>query len=135
MGIFSSPQSVATAPASSSRRRSDGPGVSIIAPDLTVTGDLKADGVVRVEGRVIGNLVADDQILLASGGYVEGDVHAREVVIAGEVRGRVTATGRLEIQSTAEVYGDVVTPRLLIQEGGRLNGGMRMEIPGVPVTE
>src|SRR5688572_11984672 len=134
MGIFSSTQSVATAPSSTGRRRNEAPGVSIIGPDLTVTGDLKADGVDRVEGKVIGNVFADGQILLAAGGYVEGDVHAREVVIAGEVRGRVTATGRLEIQSTAEVYGDVVTPRLVIQEGGRLNGGMRMEVPGVPVA-
>ena len=43
------------------------------------------------------------------------------------VHGTVTATERIEVQTTAHVHGDIVTPRLLIQEGGQLNGGIRME--------
>jgi cytoskeletal protein CcmA (bactofilin family) len=58
---------------------------------------------------------------------VEGDLQTREAVLAGEVHGTVLASERVEVQPTAQVHGDIVTPRLLIQEGGRINGAIRME--------
>lgn len=124
MGIFSTPPP-SNGPAA--RRRSDPNAISIIAPDMIVTGDLRAEGVVRIEGRVAGNVIAAHQILLSPGGVIEGNLDTREAVLGGEVHGTVTATERVEVQTTAQVHGDIVTPRLLIQEGGQLNGGIRME--------
>jgi cytoskeletal protein CcmA (bactofilin family) len=95
---------------------------------MTVTGDLEAGGVIRVEGRVIGNVQAGDQVLLSEGGVIEGNVAAREAVIGGRVHGSIMAAERVEVQADAVVEGDLVTPRLLIQEGGRVNGGVRMEV-------
>ncbi|MEZ4455018.1 MAG: polymer-forming cytoskeletal protein [Gemmatimonadales bacterium] len=132
MGIFSNqPNGDAAAP----RRRSDSNTVSIIAPDLLINGDLQAEGVIRIEGRVAGNVSAGNQILLSQGGVVEGDLATREAVLAGEVRGTVVASERIEVQASAQVHGDIVTPRLLIQEGGLINGAIRMETPGGPSSE
>lgn len=124
MGIFSA---TATSDGAPPRRRSDPNAVSIVASDMVVTGDLRADGVVRIEGRIAGNVHAGNQILLSQGGVVEGDLETREAVLAGEVHGTVVGTDRVEVQPTAQVHGDIITPRLLIQEGGRLNGQIRME--------
>ena len=124
MGIFSNLPAPTGAPA---RRRTDPNAISIIAPDMVVTGDLRAEGIVRIEGRVAGNVNAEHQILLSPGGVIEGNLVTREAVLGGEVHGTVTATERVEVQTTAHVHGDIVTPRLLIQEGGQLNGGIRME--------
>ncbi|MGE0553690.1 MAG: polymer-forming cytoskeletal protein [Gemmatimonadales bacterium] len=126
MGIFSNPGAEAAAP-SVPRRRVEGNALSIVAPDLVVSGDLTADGVIRIEGRVTGNVSAGQQILLSEGGVVEGDMKTREAVLGGEVRGSVTAEERIEVQPTAVVHGDLATPRLLVQEGGRVNGAVRME--------
>jgi len=117
MGIFSQSTTQNGPPAVAARRRQEAHGLSIVAPDLVVTGDLKAEGVLRVEGQVSGNVEAGGQILLSEGGVIEGDLKTREAVIAGEVRGSITAS----------VQGDILTPRLLIQEGGRVNGAVRME--------
>src|SRR5947209_2050228 len=127
MGIFSQSSTQNGPPASTARRRQEAHGLSIVAPDLVVTGDLKAEGVIRVEGQVSGNVEAGGQILLSEGGVIEGDLKTREAVIAGEVRGSITASDRVEVQATASVQGDILTPRLLIQEGGRVNGAVRME--------
>ena len=139
MGIFSS-QPAANQPAkpvppnSGERRRpreSQG-GLSIVAKDLTITGNLQAQGVIRIEGRVVGNVQAGDQVLLCDGGVVEGDVVAREAVVGGRVLGSITGEERVELQASAVVQGDIATRRLTIQEGGRVNGAVRME--GVEVT-
>lgn len=58
---------------------------------------------------------------------VEGGLETREAVIAGTVLGPVIATERVEVQATAQIHGDIVAPRLLIQEGGCINGGIKME--------
>jgi len=125
MGFFEKP----APPATGERRRQRDPqgGLSIVARDLAIAGDLQADGVIRVEGRVVGNVHAGDQVLLSEGGVIEGDVSAREVVIGGQVQGGVNGLERVELQATGVVHGDIVTRRLLIQEGGRVNGSVRME--------
>ena len=82
----------------------------------------------RVEN--FNSLYAAYQILLSSGGVIEGNLDTREAVLGGEVHGTVTAGERVEVQATAQLHGDIVTPRLLIQEGGQLNGGIRMESTG-----
>ena len=128
MGIFSN--SAPPAGGSPPKRRTEGHAVSIVASDMVVTWNLKAEGVIRVEGRVTGNVSADDQILLTLGGVIEGDLETKEAVLAGEVHGTVSATDRVEVQATAHILGDIVTPRLLIQEGGQLNGAIRMESRG-----
>ncbi len=141
MGFFSSTadtparasgnSSSAPAAAPSSRRhREAAAGLSIIAKDLTIAGDLQAAGVIRVEGRVIGNVHAGEQVLLSDGGVIEGDVVTKEAVIGGKVHGSVRADDRVEIQTSAHVHGDVISPRLLVHEGGSMNGTVKMERGG-----
>jgi cytoskeletal protein CcmA (bactofilin family) len=133
MGIFSVP-STATTPMVERRKNSlPQGGLSIVAKDLTIAGDLHAAGVIRIEGRVIGNVHAGDQVLLSEGGIIEGDVLAREAVIGGRVHGSISGEERVEVQASAVVHGDIVTRRLLIQEGGAINGAVRME--GATVLE
>src|SRR5213594_5148880 len=102
------------------------PGLSIIGAGMRVVGDIAADGVVKIEGSVNGTVRAAKQVLVARGGEVEGDVISREAIIGGQARGAIYAEERVELQSTSVVHGDVSTKRLLIQEGGEINGVLRM---------
>jgi len=102
------------------------PGLSIIGAGMHVVGDISADGVVKIEGSVNGTVRAAKQVLVARGGEVEGDVVSRGAIIGGEVRGAIYAEERVELQATSVVHGDVHTKKLLIQEGGEINGVLRM---------
>lgn len=126
MGFFSAPATTGAPPVD--RRRPGVPqgALSIVAKDLTIAGDLQAEGVIRIEGRVVGNVHAGDQVLISEGGIVEGDVVAREAVVGGRVHGCISGEDRVEIQASATVHGDVTSRRLLIQEGGQVNGCVKM---------
>jgi cytoskeletal protein CcmA (bactofilin family) len=100
--------------------------LSIIGSGMRVVGDITAEGVVKVEGIVVGTIRAGRQVLVAKGGEVEGDVVTHEAIIGGEVRGTVLADERVEIQTGSTVHGDVTCKRLLVQEGGEINGVVRM---------
>jgi cytoskeletal protein CcmA (bactofilin family) len=101
-------------------------GLSIIGTGMRVVGDIMAEGVVKVEGVVVGTVRAGRQVLVAKGGEVEGDIITREAIIGGEVRGSIQAQERVEVQATSVVHGDITTRRLFVQEGGELNGVLHM---------
>ncbi len=114
------------------RRRTDQIPFSIIASDMTVIGDLETEGVVRVEGRVKGNVRVGAQVLVAQGAVIEGDLHTQEAVIAGQVSGAIHARERVELQATATVAGDIMTPRISIIEGAKITGEVKMDAGGRP---
>src|SRR5260370_9820537 len=85
-------------------------GLSIIGTGMRVVGDITADGVVKIEGTVVGTVRALRQGLVGKGGGGEGDVISREAIIGGEVAGPIPARQPVEIQSTSVVHGDGAPP-------------------------
>lgn len=100
--------------------------LSIIGFGMTVHGDVETAGVVKVEGIVNGHVAAGQQVLVAKGGQIDGDVDTGEAVVGGRIHGAVRASLRVEIQAGAEVQGDVTTKRISVAEGAVLNGAIRM---------
>jgi cytoskeletal protein CcmA (bactofilin family) len=127
MGIFSNPARDEQGN-ELRRRRTDQIPFSIIASDMTVVGDLETEGVVRVEGRVRGTVRVGQQVLVATGAVIEGDLHTQEAVIAGQVSGAIYAKDRVELQASAVVAGDILTPRIAIVEGARVSGEVKMDM-------
>ena len=128
MAVFSS---------SSSDRSHDpaarGPGregdLSIIAPGMRVVGELGTSGVIKVEGSIEGSIRADREVLVAKGGHIEGDIFTRAAIIGGQVVGSIFADERVEVQQSATVQGDISTKKLVVQEGGEVNGRVKMGEP------
>ena len=100
--------------------------MSIISSGMRITGDLECAGVVKVDGRIDGSVTGARQVLLGRGGAVHGNVIADEVVIGGVVDGAILAAERLELQGTAMVNGDIETKSIIVLEGARINGVVRM---------
>lgn len=127
MGIFSSPARDDQGN-ELKRRRTDQIPFSIVASDMTVTGDLETEGVIRIEGRVRGTVRVGAQVLVAQGAVIEGDLHTHEAVIAGQVTGAIHARERVELQASAQVAGDIYTPRIAIVEGAKVSGEVKMDV-------
>ncbi len=102
------------------------PVISIIAPGTRVQGDVEAEGTVRIEGEVLGDVRAGKAVVVGKEGVVEGDVATQDAVLSGTVRGMVVAASRLELQSTCRVEGEVRALRMQLEEGAILNGQVTM---------
>jgi len=101
--------------------------LSIIAFGMKVLGDIETSGVIKIEGMIEGTIRGARQVLVGRQGEIKGDVHAREVVVGGKVDGTITASERVEIQGTSAVNGDIYTKSIIVLEGGRINGSVRMD--------
>jgi cytoskeletal protein CcmA (bactofilin family) len=108
--------------------------LSIVGEGMRITGELEADGVVRIEGTVEGSVRSVGQVLISPQGVVNGDVNTREAVVGGKVNGGIYAQERVEVQSGSFIDGDIITPQIVVQEGGRVNGHIRMAKPDMPAA-
>jgi cytoskeletal protein CcmA (bactofilin family) len=118
-----------------SARSSDG--YSVIDEHLTIAGDLATDGTVRIDGRIEGSLHRTDVMIIGDGACVVGDVEAREVVIGGELTGNLRVTGRVEVQKSGTVRGDIQAAAVMLAEGGKVHGHVivhPLELDVVPLV-
>lgn len=100
--------------------------LSIVSAGTTLTGDIECNGILKIEGRIDGSVRRARQVMLAKEGAVHGDVTAQEVVVGGVIHGNVSASDRLELQTTAIVNGEITTKSIIVMEGARINGGVKM---------
>ncbi len=96
--------------------------ISIIGAGMTLVGDSDTDGSLRIEGTVRGNVRAGKSVVVGRDGLVDGSVFTQDAVIAGRVSGGIHAESRLELQATSEVSGEIVAPRMQVEEGAKVQG-------------
>jgi len=98
---------------------------TIIGEGYTFTGELQGASVIRIEGKVIGNVNVDAGVVLGETGIIEGNITSQSVIIFGTVNGNIK-TAQLEIKKTGIVNGDIFADTLEIQLGARYNGQLNM---------
>jgi cytoskeletal protein CcmA (bactofilin family) len=95
---------------------------SFLGPGVGIQGALEINGELVVSGQVHGRIAAV-RLVIAAGGYVEGDVIANEVVIAGRLNGRVFAP-TVVIEEQAEIEGRIFHTNVTVARGARVTGRM-----------
>lgn len=104
--------------------------VTIIGPGTSVTGEIKSQGTIRIEGSLKGRIQCDDTIVIHETGKVQADLIGGQVIISGEVEGNVFAHDRLEITQKGKLIGNITSPRVSIAEGVVFEGKCTMKSPG-----
>lgn len=99
---------------------------TVIAPGITISGDVCGSGVVEIEGTVEGQIQLDGAVTVALTGVIKGPVQASVVNIAGRVEGSAEAREHLRLEKTGIIEGDVTSRSFVIEDGGRLNGRCTM---------
>lgn len=97
-----------------------------IGPSVTVRGDVRGPGGVRVDGVVTGSVDSDGPVVIGETGTVDGTVRGSHVVVLGRVRGDARSSGHLEIGPRGKVVGDVTVESLRVHKGGVFRGTSRM---------
>jgi cytoskeletal protein CcmA (bactofilin family) len=107
--------------------------VAWIGQGVTIEGRITSNQDIRIDGHVQGTIEAGQhELVLGAGAELKGNVNARSILLGGKLEGNVSTTERIQIQSTGVLLGDVVTPRLIIQDGGLLRG--KADVAGTRAT-
>lgn len=109
--------------------------MATIGQSIVFKGELTGDEDLEIEGQVEGNVrLANNTLTIGSSGRLTAQVVAKSIIVIGRVKGNLTATERIEIQATGVVEGDVKAPKLNVQEGAVLNGGIDMSASASSAT-
>lgn len=93
---------------------------SILGRDIVITGDIKTDGDVQIDGRLDGNVKAGN-VTIGEQGIINGKVVATNVHVRGKITGKVDANS-IELAETANVQADLVQDQLMIANGAFFDG-------------
>ena len=99
--------------------------VANIGKSVMVKGELSGSEDLYVDGEVEGSIeLHDHNLTVGPNGRIRANVNAKEVVIQGRVDGNVTGIDRVELRKSAVLAGDIVTQRIVIEDGAYFKGGI-----------
>lgn len=94
-----------------------------IAQGIKIKGEITGKEDLFVDGTVEGKLdLGNGTVTVGPNGKVKADISAREIVVRGQVEGKLDGTEKVQLWSTGRVEGEVRTQRLAIEDGAVLRG-------------
>lgn len=100
--------------------------LSFVGAMTSVEGTIRTEGSIRIDGRMVGDIIAQANAAVGVGGIVEGNVTAKNVSVAGKVNGAVTALDKLILEAKSIMRGDIRASRLVVDEGAMFDGQCAM---------
>jgi len=123
----SQPEPTNSIPAPRASRAPSGNG-AIIGASIVIDGDLSGDEDLTIHGRVKGQINLPKHTLRIGGdGRVEAKVKAQSIQVDGTVKGDLTAEHEIVIRKSGNVRGNLMAPRIGLEEGAKFKGSIDME--------
>jgi len=101
---------------------------SLIGQDTKITGDILFSGGLHVDGKINGNVVAEEGsasvLTLSEQGSIEGEVRVPNMILNGTVMGNVYAVEHIELAPKARIIGDVYYGLIEMTIGAEVNGSL-----------
>ncbi len=92
---------------------------------LKVKGEISGNEDLYIDGEIEGTVeLEQNSLTVGPNGKVHADVTARSITILGRVQGNVRAGERIEIRKTGSLEGDLVTARIVIEDGAVFRGSI-----------
>lgn len=105
---------------------------AIIGPSIQLDGDLRGQEDLLIEGEVNGTVqLRNNSLTIGSQGKIKADVYAKEIHVDGLVEGDLFGAERVVIRKSAQVRGNITSPRVSLEEGARFKGSIEMDSAAV----
>ena len=105
---------------------------TIIGAGTTIIGDIESAGDIRIDGTLIGNIIAKAKILIGPDGIIEGSINGKQADVLGKITGQVSIQEVLQLRGRCNVDGDIFAGRLEVEPTATFNGSCHM---GASVVE
>lgn len=98
---------------------------SVLGPNSVLEGTLQSNANVRLDGTFSGTLEINGNILVGETAKIKADINARNISVAGAVRGNITGK-KVQVLRTGRVWGDIRATALTTEEGAFIDGKITM---------
>jgi cytoskeletal protein CcmA (bactofilin family) len=87
----------------------------------SIEGKINASSDIRIDGTLNGNLDCKGRVIIGPDGKVDGEINCQNAVIEGIFIGKLNVKELLNVRESANIQGDVVSDKLLVQPGAIFN--------------
>ena len=95
---------------------------TIIGSGSFISGDVKINGFIRVDGDVDGKIETQSNIIVGEKARIRGNISASSIIVGGIVIGDILAPKGIKLLSNSTVLGDIATNNLQIEKDVLFNG-------------
>ena len=100
--------------------------INLISNGTDITGDIKSNGDIRIDGSLSGNLNTKGKVVIGQTGKVNGEVICKNSEVSGIVEGKITVSQLLILKASSRILGDISTSKLSIEPGAIFTGNCKM---------
>jgi len=100
--------------------------INLISNGTGITGDIKSNGDIRIDGLLTGNLTTKGKVVIGPTGKVKGEVYCKNSEVSGAVDGRICVSQLLTLKTDSKISGDIMTFKLSIEPGAKFTGNCKM---------
>ena len=90
---------------------------TIIGEGTKFNGEFELEGSLRIDGTFTGKIISNGKVIVGTTGHIKTNIEAECVMVAGQVDGNIYAVESVHLMNTAKVYGDIITPNLIVDSG------------------
>ena len=102
----------------------------MVERSFVIKGEVTSTECLYIEGRIEGMIhLAGSRLTVGKTGEIVADIEAREIIVLGKVRGNCRASDRVDIRNGGSLMGNVITPRITIDDGACFKGGVEIRNP------
>jgi cytoskeletal protein CcmA (bactofilin family) len=100
--------------------------INLISNGTDITGDIKSNGDIRIDGSLNGNLSTKGKVVIGPTGRITGEVICKNSEVSGIIEGKIVVSQLLNLKASSKITGDIVTAKLAIEPGARFTGTCNM---------
>jgi len=100
--------------------------INLISNGTDITGDIKSNGDIRIDGSLKGNLNTKGKVVIGPTGKVSGEVVCKNSEVSGIIEGKIIVSQLLNLKASSKILGDIVTVKLSIEPGALFSGYCKM---------
>lgn len=102
--------------------------VMSIGASIHINGDVTGDEDLIIQGRVEGTInLKGHNVVISKTAKVKANVEANQIVVEGELAGDMNGNEKVIIRATGNVYGNIIAPRVTLEDGALFKGSIEME--------
>ena len=108
----------------------------MIGPSITIKGEVSGEEDLLIQGKVEGAIYLNgNQVSVGESGQVNANIHAKVIKIDGKVTGDITGIEKVVISKSGNVHGNIVAPRVTLEDGAIFKGSIDMDPAGAAFSK
>jgi cytoskeletal protein CcmA (bactofilin family) len=128
LGLANSPEEAMTHPTMPTTQAGPtDPGRAVLGGGLALRGEISGEGDFHIYGRFEGEIDVSGRVIVGEAAQVDANINAAAIVIAGKVRGNLSATTRLDILPSGVLTGTLRAGSFSAAEGSSVKGEIWLE--------